>query len=242
MSDYSALVIADGGASLNQFLPLDAQYAAIDQSGNGRSGTPVGGVLLGAVPGPGELTASDFDGVNGRVTSTFSPFVNGSTKTFEGWANRRTSTTADALFGGDVATVQPFLRLAGGSQNVLFAADLSGAVVTWTAAWPGNGQWVHWMLVFNETTDTVSLYINGALVSSQTTTVPYNAAPGNVAVGGRGTGGSTDSFDGQISQFAVYNGNVSAFAASHYAAGLRVRRRRRVIVRPTPAVQRAAVT
>ena len=102
------------------------------------------------------------------------PFANGTTRTFMGWANRANSSAAHILIGSSDGSV--LLRLESGSNNVAFWPYSGAGQTTWTAAWPGNNQWVHWALVFDEAANTAALYINGALVSSQTNVVQYNFA------------------------------------------------------------------
>lgn len=214
---YRSLILAD---SPSLYWPLDATYGATDQSGNGRNGTGAGGVSIGGYSGSpisDESTATDFDNTDDRITSTYAAFVNGSVRTFEGWAWRDGSTDTDTLFG---ATGQsPYLDLSSGSQNVVFDPSINdaGGTVTWTSAWPGNAQWVHWALVFSESADTVSLYINGALVSTQAATQAYNAGVGVFQVAARA---AANFFDGKMAHVAVYERALTASEIqSHYQRG-----------------------
>ena len=81
-------------------------------------------------------TATAFDGSDDRITTTYNPFTNATTRTYMGWANRTTSTSADTLFSGSVAS-PAVLALSSGSQNVTWKPQNS-TTTTWTAAWPGN--------------------------------------------------------------------------------------------------------
>src|SRR4051812_18802438 len=98
MSRYSQVI--EGESGLLDYLPIDAEWLLSDRSGNNQGGVAGGGITIGGAGGPGDLSATDFDGVDDRVTTGLSPFVSGSTRTFEGWANRDTSASADVLFGG----------------------------------------------------------------------------------------------------------------------------------------------
>jgi hypothetical protein len=173
------------GAALDW--PLDAVYGATDQSPNGRNGSAGGGISIGAYsPGPTPTHgATDFDGSNDYVEiPSYTPCSNAGTQTFTGWANRDNTSAVHTLFAGNAASNYPWLALDTGNQNVRFNPQNGVATETiWTDAWPGNSQWVHWALVFDPTADSVSLYINGALVSTKTQATDYNAAPGNFIVG-----------------------------------------------------------
>ncbi len=151
-------------------------------------------------------TATVFDGTDDRITTAYNPFTNNSTRTYMGWANRTTSTTADTLFAGSVAN-PAVLALSSGSQNVTWKPQNS-TTTTWTAAWPGNAQWVHWALVFNESTDAASLYINGALVTASTNAQAYNGTPGTLVIGARQS--TTDPFVGSMAFFSVHEKALTA--------------------------------
>ncbi len=103
-------------------------------------------------------------------------FANGTSRTFMGWAYRDTSSGADTIiWGNSSGTSDCNLGLATGSNDFAFSPNNS-TFTTWTGAWPGNGEWVHWAVVFNETTNSISGYINGVLVSSSTNTAQYGGA------------------------------------------------------------------
>lgn len=155
-------------------------------------------------PTAAQLTSGDagWTGTANASISEIGAFANGTSRTFSGWAWRDTNTTADVLIGSTSAGV--LLRLNAGADTISFFPSNLGAAVTW--AWPGSNQWVHWALVFNEAADTALLYINGALVSSQTQTVQWIPDPGAMTIGARSTIGA-DSFDGKLAHIGV---NTSA--------------------------------
>lgn len=213
---YSTAVLADTPAL---YWRLGAS-GTTDQSGNARNGTGAGGITIGG-QSPGALVgdtdaATDFDGTDDRITSSYAPFTAGSTITVEGWAWRDTSSGADVLFGTSSGSTPTWLYIASGSQNVVFSPD-NTALTTWTSAWPGNAQWVHWAFTFNETSNNASLYINGVLVSTQTQATNYST-PGNFAIGTRA--GTFDPFDGKMDEVAVYTSALSATRIrAHYLIG-----------------------
>lgn len=220
MGYYSDVIIADGGANLLGYWTHDAEFGITDKAPVPHNGVAGGGVTIGGVAGPGELTATDFDGSNDRVTTTLNAFTNGTVRTFEWWANRDTNGTDDSILGGDVGgNPPPTLRLPTGTQNVQWRAQAGLSNVQWSNACPGNGVWWYGMLVFDEGGNTAALYVNGALVSSQAFTDAYNAVPGNLVIGDYKNGAS-EPFDGKLAHVAVYNGDFSAYRLSHYGWGL----------------------
>lgn len=205
---YQTMVTA---LSPSIFLPLGASSGLTDLSGNARNGTAAGGVTVGGATGPLTVSdggATDFDGTDDRITTTYNPFANSATRTFMGWAYRDTSSSNDCLLGGSAATNSPNIVLFSGNQNVGFFSDVAGASVSWVAAWPGNGVWVHWALVFNETTNAASLYINGTLTSTVSQTVAYNGTPGNLQIGSYNT--TSDAFDGKQAWVSVHQTALTA--------------------------------
>jgi hypothetical protein len=207
-STYADTLASFGDLAL--YLPLGATNGLVDTSGNTRNGTAAYGLIVGAhTPGPlanEDDGATNFDGTNDAVTTTYDPFTNATTRTFIGWAYRDTSSGNDTLVGssGNGAMI----RLASGGNNLSFFPDPGAAAVTWTGAWTGDAVWVHWATVFNETTNAASLYIDGALVSTQTTAVQWKAASGNIWLGLRGAGG--DPYDGKMAGFAVFEDGLTA--------------------------------
>jgi hypothetical protein len=149
-------------------------------------------------------------------------FANGTTRTLMGWAYRDVSTASHELMSGDSAfagNAFPNLELVTGTQNVRFRPQNSGSLATWTSAWPGNAQWVHWALVYNETTDAMSLYVNGSLVSTQTVAGSYAASPGNLIIG-RASASAVDSFNGKQAWVSVHQRALTATEISDaYDAG-----------------------
>lgn len=193
---------------------------AADASGNGRSGTYGAGVTLGqtgALVGDANTAVSLTNTSTSVVTSTYSPFVAGSKRTFMGWAKRTATTDADTLFS-DAASVV-FLQLASGNENVVFqcpASNQNGLFqVTWSAAWPGTGQWVHWALVYDANATVAELFIGGVSQGQQT------------VVGGTFTGattftvgGTSNPFNGQVDEVAVFESALTARQiATIYQAG-----------------------
>ena len=148
-------------------------------------------------------------------------FANGTVRTFEGWAYRDASADADTILSGS-GSAPPVLALSSGSQNIVWKPQNS-TTTTWTAAGPGNGAWFHWALVFTEVTDAVSLYINGALVSTTTNAQQFSASCGNLQLGTLTS--TTDPFDGKQAWVSVHERALTASEiVSLYDAGVRLSR------------------
>src|SRR3954454_3745058 len=219
-SSYASAISSDD-PSLQWRLGEGSGTVAADASGHGHAGTYNGGHTLGqsgALAGSSD-PASDFDGTNGRVNSTYNPFANGGQITIEGWANRDTSTTDDSLFGGN-GSAPPRLLISAGSNDVRFRpVPSNGAEQLWTNAWPGTGQWVHWAVVLSESTDTAELFINGASKGTRTVSQAYATTPGSFEAGASGS--TNNPFDGRLDEVAVYEHGLSAARiAAHHDAGL----------------------
>lgn len=131
-------------------------------------------------------------------------FANGTSRTFMGWAWRDTSSSADTLLGGSAASVM--VRLDSSGNNLSFFPSSAGAGSTWTSAWPGNGEWVHWALTFNEATDTANLYINGEFVSAKTNAVQFPAGAANLQIAAR----ANEFFDGKLAWVSVHGRALSS--------------------------------
>jgi hypothetical protein len=149
----------------------------------------------------------------GSTNASFSDigcFANGTSRTFMGWAYRDASSSTDAMMGAS-SGVGPIIRCASGSNNIDFYPSSLAAAATWTAGWPGNGQWVHWALVFNEATDSATFYINGVALGAHSgvgNAVQFPAGLGNLQIGART--GSGDPFDGKQAWVSVHERALTA--------------------------------
>lgn len=201
MSAYSDTVL---GLGPSLYWDLAAN-GATDLSGNGRNGTGVGGISLGGFAGSpisGETTSTDFDGSAHYVSSTYTPFTNGSSLTICGWANRDTVSSGDALFGSDAATTNVRCYLQTNNDLNLDLDDSAGTATGWVGYWPGTGSWGFWVVTINETTDLAEAYLNGTSANVSSVTDPYNT-PGNFKVGARGAT-TGFAFDGKLAHVAVF--------------------------------------
>lgn len=172
-----------------QFLTLGAANGLVDQTGLGRDGTAVGGVVVGGAVGPGDLGATQFDGVDDAITTSYNPFSNVETKTFFGWGYRDNNTNNAALFGGDAAGARPQLRTSAGGNTVAYFPDSSLGSTAWTGAWLGGvGGWIFWMLRHDAVAATANLWIgtpNSPPTDQglKTGLTAFPASPGNIVYG-----------------------------------------------------------
>lgn len=221
-SGYSAAVLADTPA-LYWRLGESSGPTAADASGNGRTGTYGAGVTFsqtGAISGDANTAILFTNATTSSVAATYSPFTNGTSRTFEGWFKRNNSTGDDALFASDGANLV-YLRIDAGGTTVRFDPNASaGTSFTWTSAWPGNGVYVHWVLTFNETTDVAELWINGVSKGTVAATDAYGASPGNFRAG-CDSAGNAGTPDGYSDEVAVYTSILTGTQIlNHYNLGI----------------------
>jgi len=83
---------------------------------------------------------------------------------------------------------------------------------------PSTTAWSH--LVMTKAGSTLTLYVNGAAVATTTVAGIVNTSTGILAIGRTG-GSSSDYFNGQIDEVAVYPTALpAARIGAHYAAGV----------------------
>jgi hypothetical protein len=186
LEDYAAQVKA---LTPSLYWTLDSLTGATDQSGNSRNGTAQGGVGIGSAAGLFSEGATQGDGVDDRVTSTYNPYTNGQPLSVSGLTYLDNAVAARTLFGGDAGATQPVLRVnTSGATNkgVDFFPAAGSASANWPTVFP-IAAWVHWALVFDEVADTAELWINGVSQGSKALVTQFNATPGNFEVGAFGT-------------------------------------------------------
>jgi len=152
-------------------------------------------------------------------------FANGTTRTFSGWAYRDTSGTIDTLVGNSGVGNHFRIRLSTGQSVTAYPGGVGGGASTFTTAWPDNGEWVHWTLIFDEPGDTMTLYINGTFISTQAQTaqfaLPVSGTASNLNVGVYA--GNVDPFNGKMAWVSVHEATLTAgqvAAARNSAIGL----------------------
>lgn len=215
-------VLADSPLAFWQMQEPSGTNAA-DSSGNGRDGTYTGGITLNQaslLAGDATLKSALFTAAgNGRVLTTYSPFAAATARSYDGWAKRADNAALYTLIAGDdsVTGKNPLLRIASGSNNILWFSDTDAASVTWTNAAPGAGTAFYWALTWSGASAIPELFINavsqGALLS------PIDMQTRQFEIGAFAGAGSP--FNGNQSHVAIYNGVLTGGQISaHYSAGI----------------------
>ena len=133
-------------------------------------------------------------------------FANGTTRTFMGWAYRDSGGATHTLVGGSNNGINGIILRINATSGVDFFPNDGSAATNWAAAWPGSTQWVHWAVVFDEPNNNASLYINGALISTQTQTAQFPSGS-SLEVG---SWAASQFFDGKEAWVAVREGALTA--------------------------------
>lgn len=219
MSAYSNMIRADSPAA---YWPLNETSGTnADEVIGGSDGTCQGGLTMGGASGPlasETNVAPNLDGSNDYISTSYAPFVNGTVRTFEGWGYRDTDTTLDVLVGSASASTPFRLQIRSAESGRIQLRPQNSAIAFWDTAWPGQSQWVHFALTFDESGDTATLYINGVSKGAKAMTDAYSS-PGNFQAGAAGSG--SDPFDGRLAHFAIYNRALTlSEIQGHYIAGL----------------------
>ena len=187
---------------------------ANDQTANNRDGTISGtyslnrgGALTGTRNGAIDLTS-------GRVISGYSPFTNGTIRTYTAWVNPDTLTGVQDIFAGAGTSG---LHVVGKTSNStsLFIQLSSGASVTSNTGAVAAGIWRHIAVVVDDIADLIYFYVNGALHGTALSIAaanPYATSNmGNFQIGGRRGSGTPDShWDGGIDEVAVFERGLTA--------------------------------
>lgn len=181
-------LLYDAVIALNpsMFVVLDTAYGAVDRSGNGRDGSAGGGITIGAFQEsvvPGELSTA-FDGVANFVSFSYNPCVNGAARSYFGGAVRDGSTAGTLMGTNDATDANVMAVIAGtpGSSDLTFRASAVSNSI-FSNALPAVGTWFHWILVFDETANAVTCYVNGLSLGTNVYTTNYSATPGNLQLG-----------------------------------------------------------
>lgn len=206
-NSYSALVLEDAPALYWRMDEASGATTFINSVASGTYAGTVNGTPSGANASGAVLDGSywDFNGSTDYISSSYEPYASGTSRTFEAWVNRDTSTTEDVIFGSSNATNSPRLAFPSGTGTMVFKPNgATGSGVTLTASGIGStGSWKHIVLVFEDSTNTANLYLNSTLVATGTTADQFHATPGNFEVGRSATSPNSN-FDGKIAEVAVY--------------------------------------
>jgi hypothetical protein len=198
--------------------------SAVDSSGNGYTGALVNGPVW--VPGliDGGL---HFDGSNDRVNLPPAAMNGLSDVTLTLWL-RTTKTGQQSLISaansGNDNEVLVFLR---SSTTVdFYTGQTAGGLVTWTVPSLADDEWHHLTIVRNDLADTVSLYVDGALVGTHATSLQAISVAANGFVIGQeqdSVGGgfqSSQAFSGSLDDVRIYSRALTSSEVAALVAAL----------------------
>ena len=203
----------------------------MDATGNGHSGvrananvsTTATGFVCRALTVPADTTTAT-NAVNTSLSVSSAVGKAGSVSMYVKSNVAWTTATAAMIFDATTNAARPFylMRSAGGALR-FSVSDSAGTVSTATTAAQafGAGTWVHvaavWTLRNGNNQSLVRLYVNGVLVASVPTTTNGNIEPslstlylGDNRSAVTPSGGTLNSFNGQVDEVSVYNYEISA--------------------------------
>jgi Concanavalin A-like lectin/glucanases superfamily len=223
LGSYPSVITADNPELFYRLGERTGPTAA-DSSANANNGIYQGGVTLGAAGSTSDgNTAATFNGTSGYVSNA-TQWTNPQVFTEEAWF-RTTTVTGGVIVGfGNTAVGPPanFDRLVymAGSGQLYFGIALNQTVHSTTQYNDGN-----WHLVdATVNASGMSLYVDGALVGTNTKASIPQGYNGYWRVGDESTGGwsahANNFFTGTIDDVAVYPATLGAARiAAHYLAG-----------------------
>ena len=223
-ASYQTTVLADSPSSYWRLGETSGTIAGDTASAN--RGSITGGVVLGV---PGALagdsnTAMGFNGANSYVSVPDAANLDfGGDFTVEAWAKPNSlSGIGGAVVHKGGSTGYPVwqyrMSITSGNKwrGTVFVGN-TNITVTDTGT-PSTTAWSH--LVMTKAGSTLTLYVNGAAVATTTVAGIVNTSTGILAIGRTG-GSSSDYFNGQIDEVAVYPTALpAARIGAHYAAGV----------------------
>jgi hypothetical protein len=198
-------------------LLVGAESAVLDESTYARVLTPVGTAARTTTQAKFGTASLTFDGTGDWVQAADSAelTLGAGDFTIEGWFRLLVKTDNQTLLGqwdnaGLVANSSWLFYVTSGSLTVALAyGTLVGDVTYVTHAWtPTLGQWYH--LAVDRQGSTVRLYIDGAAVTTATTSVTLNNSTHPLTLGAIGTTGhfaGTD-FQGQMDEVRITKGHA----------------------------------
>ena len=141
-----------------------------------------------------------FSAANSTHVSLGTPLASGSSFTKEAWV-RDTSGSGDRNI---LSSPNSVLFLSG---RTLYGGTGGSYTIVSSSNFPLN-EWVHVVLTFNDSTNTMSLYLNGTAVDTKTTSLSYTQEIERI--GAHGNASSAFSFwVGSMSKVKIYNGALS---------------------------------
>lgn len=201
--------------------------SAGDSSGNGHSGTLSGGPVWTT----GKLgTSLSFNGSGTSVTISQSTVNTSGSYSVAAWvqlSNLNNWSTAVSQDGSNISGfflqyTSPGAGADGGkfAFSLVSADSVSGTSVRATSPFSPNANvWYHLIGVYDSSSNTSKLYVNGALVGTRSVTAAWNATGSTVIGRAKWGGGPVDFWPGLIDDVRIYNRVLSdADVSSLYQA------------------------
>jgi len=212
--DYDALVKADGAIGYWRLGDAVGSLTATDASGNGHTGTVVGGVTFGqATPQPDTNGGALFDGSTGKITQSDSAFnLTRGPLSVEAWVKRGAGSSDAGIAGVGYANGYQLNWHAGATLYFYIGGGGNSANFNFS----DGTIWHHMVGTWDGTTATngIKLYLDGVLVAQGT------AAVTTLSASGFKIGQNTTYFAGALDDVAVYPVALTAAqVAAHYLAG-----------------------
>jgi len=197
-------------------LDEDSGSTANDRSGNGNDGT-----VSGATPGAtGVLgtTCYSFDATDDYVTTGITTLP--SNHTFAAWVNLASvesgGNTSDGQFivrseGTDTATLRN--SSTGEWEFAVFDGSASTTQISITGSTPTAGTWYHVVGVYDEDAGEGTLYVDGEVDGSDTSSFTLDTSATDISFGGRNDG--TRPLNGDLDDVRIYNRALTATEISY---------------------------
>jgi hypothetical protein len=218
--NYSATVLADRPVGYWRLGDPVGAVTALDSSGNGRTGTVLGGVTFGQAGAVDGNTAALFDGTTGYITSTAPIPAN---CTIEAWVNPSTVGPGGSYYrilssGNNF----PFEIAIGSDQGIWFFVNFVGLTPGWMLGSPGLplplNTWTYVAMTWDGTT--LRVFVNGTQTYANAAWAGKVLQSGTVFIGSV-IGGSGSFWIGKLDDVALYATALSPERiAQHYREGL----------------------
>ncbi|MCP3973399.1 MAG: hypothetical protein GY720_02770, partial [bacterium] len=235
---YRDVVLGDG-ASVHWRLGEASGTAVIDELG-GNNNTYMGSPTLGTTPLISDAdTAASFDGINDTIHLVNSVELNQAspalTKTIELWFNADDVAARQVLLEqGSISRGLNIYLMNGQIHTGAYNTSSSGGDTPWGPVFLSSpvvaGATYHVVMVFDQPTNTFSLYVNGALADSDSGGIGQLYPHGRSAIASQwdwaryhdgARFGDQYYFSGTLDEIAVYPSALSSGDIStHYLAGL----------------------
>ncbi|WP_232247667.1 LamG-like jellyroll fold domain-containing protein [Kitasatospora azatica] len=223
LNSHEAYALGTGAAGYYQ-LDEGSGQAVTNLLGNTDNGYKEGNT---AWAGNGKVGSNSlsFDGTTGTEAVIPSSVIDtGQSYTVAAWVKLNTVSGGNQTFASLAGfNVSPFyLQLSGGKFTFATrssdSTSSSAAVVTATSS-ATTGTWFHVLGMYDSSTQTISLYVNGTLQGSTSFTSPWAARGATVIGAGTYNRGPVDLTNGQIDDVHFYNRTLTSTEISQLAAG-----------------------